>query len=258
MAVTPSGHDPLPQQSELLRADPSLDEPLYRQVEKAIRERIASGTWTAGTKIPPEAELCELHRVSRITVRHALRNLVDQGLLERRQGKGTFVRDHSMIAGVRGLTSFTDEVLALGRHPGALVLDIRLTDAPESVAQALGLDPSERVVRVHRLRTGDGKPLGIQTSWVRYDIAPGLENEDLGERSLYALLRERYHVSPMEAVEEFRVGAVDEESADLLDVAVGSCAFEVERTTYNVDGPYEYVTSLMRGDRYVVRVVLRG
>lgn len=240
------------------RADRRAAQPLYRQVEEALREQILHGGWAPGTKIPPENELCDLYGVSRITVRHALRNLVSEGLLERGQGRGTFVRDPAMVAGARGLTSFSAEVVDLGLQPGARMLGSERTPAPDLVAEALDLEPGTPVVWVRRLRTGDGRPMGVQTSWLCADIVPGLEAEDLTDRSLYALLRERYGLAPLEATETFRVRALDREHAELLDVPAGSCAFEVERITHGPQGPYEYVTSVMRGDRYLVRLALRN
>src|SRR5690606_3358167 len=127
--------------------------PLYHQVEVAIRERISSGAWAPGTQIPTEDQLCEQFRVSRVTIRHALRNLVAQGLLERERGRGTFVRDTTLTAGARGLTSFSAEMEALGLKPGARTLSATVMPASPEVAGALELLEGERVVAIRRLRT---------------------------------------------------------------------------------------------------------
>ena len=104
-------------------AMPSLDrrrpEPLWHQAERAIRARIEAGEWPAGSQIPAEDRLCEWLGVSRITVRHALRNLEALGLLRREHGRGTFVRSATVVAGARGLTSFSDEMAALGLAVGS-------------------------------------------------------------------------------------------------------------------------------------------
>jgi len=242
----------------VVTVDPNAPIPLYHQVERAIRERLRSGAWAPGTQIPTEDELCEQFRVSRITVRHALRNLVAQGLLERGRGRGTFVRDTTLTAGARGLTSFTSEMQALGLTAGGRTIESGVVSAAEDVATALDVPTGSEVVMIRRLRTGDGVPIGVQTAYLPAARFPGLEEQRLDDQSLYAVLRDRYGVTPSEAIETFRITHVEEADAALLEVPAGACAFTVERLTSDVHQPFELVRSLMRGDRYRVRLVLRN
>lgn len=242
----------------MVTVDPNAPTPLYHQVEVALREHIGSGAWAPGTQIPTEDELCEQFRVSRITIRHALRNLVAQGLLERGRGRGTFVRDTTLTAGARGLTSFTAEMQALGLTAGGHTLSAGVLAAPEDVAAALELPAGSHVVMIRRLRTGDGTPVGVQTAYLPAARFPGLEERRLNDQSLYAVLRDHYGVTPAEAIETFRISYVPESDAALLHVEPGSCAFAVERLTSDAHQPFELVRSLMRGDRYRVRLVLRN
>lgn len=242
----------------MVTVDPNAPIPLYHQVERAIRERLRSGAWAPGTQIPTEDELCEQFRVSRITVRHALRNLVAQGLLERGRGRGTFVRDTTLTAGARGLTSFTSEMQALGLTAGGRTIESGVVSAAEDVATALDVPTGSEVVMIRRLRTGDGVPIGVQTAYLPAARFPGLEEQRLDDQSLYAVLRDRYGVTPSEAIETFRITHVEEADAALLEVPAGACAFTVERLTSDVHQPFELVRSLMRGDRYRVRLVLRN
>lgn len=237
--------------------DPNALLPLYHQIEVALHEKIRSGAWAPGTHIPSEDELCEQFGVSRITIRHALRNLVAQGLLERGRGRGTFVRDTTLTAGARGLTSFTAEMKDLGMTAGSRTLSMTVEPADDDVAAALDLAPSDPVVVVKRLRTGDDEPLGLQTAYLPAELFPGLENEPLDDRSLYSVLRDSYGVAPAEAIETFRIAHVDDEQAALLNVPPQTCAFAVERLTSNTQRPFEFVRSLMRSDRYRIRLVLR-
>lgn len=241
----------------VVTVDPNAPMPLYHQVEVAIRERISSGAWAPGTQIPPEEQLCEQFRVSRVTIRHALRNLVSQGLLDRERGRGTFVRDTTLTAGARGLTSFSAEMQALGLKAGARTLSSAVQAAPEDVASALELPPDAPVVAIRRLRTGDGRPVGVQIAYLPASRFPGLEDLSLDDRSLYGLLQERYAVSPAEAIETFRIAHLSDTDAELLEVEPGDCAFAVERLTSDVHQPFEFVRSMMRGDKYRVRLVLR-
>lgn len=238
--------------------DRSRPEPLYLQVEVALRERILKGEWRRGIKIPSEEQLCRDYGVSRVTMRQAIRTLVEDGYLERTRGRGTFVCEPTLTAGVRGLNSFSEEMRALGLDPGGRVLAIEVVRAEELVAERLGIEIGDEVVRVRRLRTGDGRPIGVQTTYLPARRFPGLEHEDLTDRSLYGLLTERYGVSMTEAHETFWVTKIGRADAELLQVGRGACAFRVERVAIDERSAIEFTASLMRGDRYRIQWVLRA
>lgn len=240
--------------SHLSRARP---EPLYHQLEAALRDRIMSGEWGHGIQIPTEAQLCKAYNVSRVTVRQAVLKLVEQGYLERDRGRGTFVREPTLIAGVRGLRSFSEEMEALSLRPGARVLRMRLAPASSQVAEQLEIAVEAPVVEIRRLRTGDDQPIGIQTSCLPAARFPDLEQINLADQSLYECLRRSYGVRSIEARETFRVTKITAEDAKLLQTRGGACAFWVERLAFDPPGPFEYTTSIMRGDRYRIQWVLR-
>jgi GntR family transcriptional regulator len=237
--------------------DRGRPEPLYHQLETELRERILSGEWPPGTQIPTEQELGQRYGVSRITVRQAVRNLVDSGYLERGQGRGTFVREPVLVAGERGLRSFSEEMRALALQPGARVLDARKAPADGVVAEHLGLEVGAPVHRLRRLRTGDGRPIGLQTAHLPVARFPGLDERIAGGGSLYEVLASTYGVELDHARETFAVERLPADVAELLDVAAGEPAFHVERVAYDAEGPFEYTVSLMRGDRYRIQWVLR-
>lgn len=238
--------------------DPLHGVPLYLQVEQHLGQRVQSGEWQPGQKIPTEEQMCAAYGVSRVTMRQALARLVDRGLLVRERGRGTFVRDAALTAAARGVTSFTTELAALGLEAGARVLAVEVVPADAETVDALGLGHDAEVVRVHRVRTGNGKPIGIQTSLLPVQRFPNLEHQSLQDRSLYQLLRTHYGVVPVEAVETFTVGGISPRDARLLEVPPRTCAFFVERVTLDARGPFERVTSVMRGDRYRIRLALRN
>lgn len=242
--------------SGLQRPDRRRPEPLWHQAEMALRQLIERGEWTSGSQIPNEDRLCELLGISRITVRHALRNLEEAGLLRREHGRGTFVRSATVVAGVRGLTSFTDEMKTLALAPSTQLLQARRVAADEEMADALEISLGDPVVQLKRLRLGNGMPIGIQTSHLPEVRVPGLY-EAAGEvQSLYAWLKERFDISPVKAKEVYRVGRVDEQDATVIQLPGGTPAFEVERIAYDSRGPFEYALSTMRADRYEIRSTL--
>jgi GntR family transcriptional regulator len=245
-------------EAPMLPPDRRRPEPLWHQVELAVRARIEGGDWPAGSQIPAEDRLCEMLGVSRITVRHALRNLEMSGLLRRDHGRGTFVRSPTLVAGTRALTSFTEEVATLGFKGDSRILAQGSIPATDAVAEALQIKPGVAVAMIRRLRLGDHVPIGIQTAHLRLDRVPGLLDGELAAPSLYAFLRERYGIVFTEASEVYRVAAADAEEAELLGVPRGSPAFVIERTTIDVVGPVEFTVSTMRGDRYEIRSTLRS
>jgi GntR family transcriptional regulator, N-acetylglucosamine utilization regulator len=235
------------------RTDRSRPEPLWHQAEQALRALIADGTWPDGTQLPNESKLSEMLGVSRITIRHALRVIEESGLLRREHGRGTFVRTSTVTAGVRGLTSFTQEMSDRGLVVGSRVLEMVELPAEREVASALEISEGETVVMVRRLRAGNDQPIGIQTAYLPAARVPGFLDVGLTIPSLYELLRTRFGISPQVALEIYGVGTVSPADAALLEVKAGSPAFVVQRITSDTRGPFEYTVSTMRGDRYEIR-----
>ena len=240
----------------LSRPDRRRPEPLWHQAEMALRAFIEGGEWASGSQIPNEDRLCEMLGISRITVRHALRNLEEAGLLRREHGRGTFVRSATVVAGVRGLTSFTDEMKTLSLAPSTRLLEAHRVLATEEMADALEIALGDAVVQLKRLRLGNGMPIGIQTSHLPEARVPGLYEEAAKVQSLYAWLEERCDITPVKAKEVYRVGRVGEADAEVIQLAAGTPAFEVERIAFDSKGPFEYALSTMRADRYEIRSTL--
>lgn len=240
----------------LQRPDRRRPEPLWHQAEIALKAFIARGEWAAGTQIPTEDKLCEMLGISRITVRHALRNIEEAGLLRREHGRGTFVRSATVVAGVRGLTSFTDEMRTLALAPSTQLLEAHRVRATEEMADALEILTSDWVVQLKRLRLGNSLPIGIQTSHLPEGRVPGLYEAAPNVQSLYAWLKDRCDINPVKAKEVYRVGSVAEADAEAIQLPAGTPAFEVERIAYDTRGPFEYAVSTMRADRYEIRSTL--
>lgn len=240
----------------LVKPDRRRPEPLWHQAEQAVRALIEKGEWATGIQIPNEDKLGTMLGISRITLRHALRNLEEAGLLRREHGRGTFVRSATVVAGARGLTSFTQEMVTLGLVVGTKLLAAELVPAPLEIADALDIELGEPLVKLRRLRLGNNAPIGIQTAHLPAARVPGLFEEAAKMGSLYETLKERYGISPTEAREVYRVGLVAEEDAELIGQPMGTPAFIVERLAFDEQGPFEFTLSTMRADRYEIRSTL--
>jgi len=232
--------------------------PAWVQIEEQLGDRIESGALAAGERLPPERDLADALRVSRMTVRQALASLAARGLVERGVGRGTFVRAAPRV--VHDLTrvaGFTEEVERQGLRASARILEAKECVAPEQVADALRIEAGDAVVRLERVRSGGERPLTLEDSWVPAARFPGLLDRDLSG-SLYALMRAEYDLAPVTATERLEPVAARSYEADALEVAEGSPLMLVERVAYAADGtPVEFARDRHRGDaaRFVIRVV---
>jgi len=217
---------------------------------------VENGEWRPGDQIPTEDEMCEQYQVSKITVKQAIAQLAQEGLLYRHQGKGTFVCSPKIEQGPTQLASFSEQMRQRGQRPGGVLLSCEETPASKKVAAQLRIPAGTPVIQIKRLRLADDEPMGIQTSHIPLSRCPQLCAEDVGNGSLYELL-DKHGLRPVSAVERYEAVLSVDDEARLLNVAPGAPVFLVERTAYDRSGvAIEYVRSVMRGDRYAVTVAL--
>lgn len=232
------------------------DIPLYAQLVGIIKRCISTGALPVGSLIPSEAELCQALSVSRNTVRQAIGELEDEGLVVRKRGRGTFVTDPSAThRGVR--YSFTTEVSSLGKVPSSTLVDFSISVAPLDVCARMELRPETPVYCFTRVRNVDGEPLILETSYYPRYIYPNLTRDMVETHSFYSLL---YHVgiTPFSAEEQYEAVILGHHQAQLLGVPEGSCAFYHQRLTRTEDGRiYEYTCSYIRSDRVKLDVKMQ-
>jgi GntR family transcriptional regulator len=233
--------------------DPNDFLPRYSQLANILRDRIAGGELPAREPIPSERQLEKDYSVSRTTIRQAIDLLVRQGFLYREHGRGTFVSPQKLQKGISELTSFTEDMRRRGIEPGQKILGIEDIRPSESIRARLELPADcQSVVRIERLRLGDGIPMGLQTSYYALPRGEAITRQDL-ERvgSVYRILQERFHLIPTEADETLEVTVATSAEASLLQVRRGSPLLLSERTTYSqYRRVIEFVKILYRGDRY--------
>lgn len=204
-----------------------------------------------GQAIPSERELAETFSVSRMTVRQAVDSLVSDGILVRRQGKGTFVAPPKMDLQLR-LTSFREEMRRRGMEPGAVFLIARTEPAPPAVARALEIDDGAPVHHLRRLLTADAAPMAIEENWLPAALLPDLLDGDLGFSVYERLTAAGY--APQWGEDVIEGHAVTSEEAALLGVAERSPALDITRRTFHEHTAVDYSHSLYRADRYTLWV----
>ena len=238
------------EQNSILHTTLSLDSdiPLYAQLVGIIKRSISTGALPVGALLPSEAELCRCLSISRNTVRQAIGELEDEGLVVRKRGRGTFVADPATNRrGVR--YSFTTEVSSMGKVPSSTLVDFAVEVPKPTVCEKMELREGTPVYCFTRVRNVDGEPLILETSYYPQYIYPNLTRDMLQTHSFYSLL---YHVGvvPFAAEDSYEAVTLGEYEAKLLGCVPGAAAFHHQRRTTMENGlVYECTSSYMRGDR---------
>jgi GntR family transcriptional regulator len=230
-------------------------EPLYRQLADDLRTRILAGEFPVPDAMPTEAQLSQRYRASRITVRHALALLDQEGLVHREQGRGSFVRPRAIAVGPRRLTSFTQEIRERGAQQGSELIAVEVVSVP--VEAPIDADASRRCVRLERIRRADGHPIAHQVTMIPVELGAGIEAALAASGSLYDYLRTRHALDIDSADETYRVGGADARSAGLLGIEPGTPVFMVERVGFAGARRVEWTRSVVRGEDYEVHVHLK-
>ena len=226
--------------------DAGSRQPLYQQLQRALREAIEKHVLAPDAALPPERELAEMLGVSRITVRKAIDALSEQGLLVKRQGSGNFVSAR-VEKNFAKLTSFSEDMRARGSTPRSAWLK-RTTGAvsPEE-ALTLRLSPGTPVYRFHRIRFADDSPMSIEHATIVADV---LSSPEAVDASLYEAL-EAAGNRPTRALQRLRAVLLSAEQALLLHTTPGAAGLLVERVGSLPDGrAIEFSQSWYRGDTY--------
>lgn len=233
--------------------DPADERPKYRKLQATLTELIASRL-SPGDAIPSERELMVRFEVSRTTVRTAITELVNDGVLQRRHGKGTFVAEQRVTSRLH-LASFSEDMDRRGLRAASSVLRAEEVPADTVVAEALGVALGASCARIERLRFAGGRPMAHEIAHYALHRLPGLLDEDL-TGSIYGILRDRYRLPPDDGEQLLWSEPASEPRTRLLEVAAGSPLLAFQRSTYSRRSPIEYTTSWYRGDRYLLTMRL--
>ena len=230
-------------------ASRTMRRPLFADVSAALRREIASGRFAEADVLPGERELSEIMDVSRTTLRRAIADLVDRGVLVHRHGAGTFVRRQPphVEQPLSRLTSFTEDMKARGFVASSRVLESGVFLPTPEESMMLGIGPAESVYRLARVRLADGAPMAVERVATPLAFLGGAEP---AEDSLYAAF-EAAGFRPVRALERLRAALLGPQDASLLAVDEGSPALDIHRVGYIADGRrVEFTRSLYRADTY--------
>ena len=245
----------------ILLSSLSLDSdiPLYSQLVSIVKRNITAGTLAPGELLPSESELCKTFDISRSTVRQAIGYLEGEGLVVRKQGRGTFVAEPKMRRKTENVYSFTSEISSMGLTPSSTLIEFEVMPPTPDIMKVLELSSADKLVyRFTRIRNVNDEPLILETSFYPQYIYPKLTRELLKTHSFYSLLYE-VGIAPASAVDSYEAVTLGREEAELLGCRPGACAFSVQRRTRTETGMiYEYTQSLIRADRVTLDVYLHN
>jgi len=224
----------------------------YREIERFLRSQVEGAR--PGAPLPSEAELCERFSVSRMTVRQALQELTNDGLVERRRGQGTFVAHRPVHRRPGVFLSFTEEMNRRGMQASSRLLSAGMDDPRRSEALDLGLAPGSQVLRVVRVRLADGVPVALEDAALVPELGGVLE-EDLAVGSLHGAL-ERRGVVATRATGTITARLARASETALLDLAPQSALLVELRILFDQEGRvFERTETRYAADRYVIDVV---
>lgn len=233
--------------------------PLYFRVKSVLEERIRSGSLRASMQLPSEAELCKEFGVSRGTVREALRELVNAGLVDRHHGKGSFVAAHpaSRPAPIK-YTGLLEDLYDQVRKVQVRSVGIERVPGPPEILAALKLAPGTSITVVRRDRHLDGKPFAYTVNFLPLDVGDRIDPEMLRRIPLLRVLEEHLGIEIGSAEQSMQATLADVEAARLLNVPLASPLMFAERIYFTQQGdPLQIAQSLYRADRYQFMVRLK-
>lgn len=224
--------------------------PIYHQLLEYIKSKITSGEYPADELIPSEREFSEKFQISRMTVRQALNNLVQEGFVYRQKGKGTFVSRQKVEKKISRLNSYTEEMIERGLKPSSKLIDFEIIKTDSSLANILKIPESDPIYKIKRIRLADSKPMSIESIYVPCEIAPNL-NQSVLEKSFYDYVNSNIPDPIQFADQSIQARLATENEAKLLEIPPNSPVLSIDRTTYLRSGKVlEHELTVYRADRY--------
>ena len=213
------------------------------------KKKIDDGFWEIGQRLPSERDLADDYEVSRMTLRQAITLLVEEGILERRVGSGTYVASHRVQEKMRGTTSFTEIVRSQGKTPSSQLISYQRKPANDTEIQQLQLKASDYVVRMERVRYADNVPLVFEVASIPEKLIREFKREDITEHFFQTLTDNGYEIGKSQ--QTIYAKNASERVANYLKVPKNHAVLALTQVSYFTDGrPFEYVHSQYVGDRF--------
>lgn len=225
--------------------------PYYQQLYEILLGKIQRREWQPGDMIPPESELIEEYQVSRNTVRQVLEKLVNDGLIYRQRGRGSFVSHPTLEQAMTRIVSFTEDMHQRGFAPGTRVLSTDLIPAEEEIANQLDIPVGEQLVCLRRLRMADGEPMSIEESYLIHKYCPDILEHDYALEPLRRVLESEFGIRIASAKQVIQAIQAPPDLANLLELSPGAALLLITRVSFSQGKiPIEFLRIHYRADRY--------
>ena len=225
--------------------------PYYQQLYEILLGKIQRREWQPGDRIPPESALIESYQVSRNTVRQVLEKLVNDGLIYRQRGRGSFVAHPTLEQSMTRIVSFTEDMHQRGFAPGTRVLSADLIPADEEIAAQLDIQAGEQLVCLRRLRMADGEPMSIEESYLIHSYCPDILKHDYAQQPLREVLEAEYGIRIASAKQVIQAIQAPPDLAHLLEIPPAAALLLISRVSFSQGRiPVEYLRIHYRADRY--------
>lgn len=225
--------------------------PRYIQIANRLIDQIESGELAPGSRLPPERTLSELFDVTRLTLRRALGRLEAQGLIIRIHGKGNYIAEPKIERQTEQLVSFTNGMPRRGLSPGAKVINIEQRQVEAAIAKQLNVPVLTPVHYLLRLRMINQEPVMLEQLWAPVNCFPGLEHQDLNNRSVYEIMETEYGISMTNAQRSLEPVIATKFEAELLGIEEGTPLMLEQRLGFDQNANcVEFSKDLYRGDRF--------
>lgn len=227
-----------------------MGSPIYIQIHNEMKKTIESGEWEVGNRIPAERELAVVFGVSRMTLRQAIQTLVDEGILERHVGDGTYVARKKVQEKMSGVTSFTELMAEQGKVASSKTITYHVTTPSLSEIEKLQLIDGELVLRMERIRYADGLPICFEVATVPNKLVEGYSKAEITS-SLYRTLEEKANLTLGGAQQTVSAMSAAENIADYLSIKRGEAILRLRQVSFLKNGePFEYVRTQYVGNRF--------
>ncbi len=234
------------------------EKPLYLQLVEIIKHRVVENSWHQGMKIPSENEMAKEFGLSVGTVKKALGVLVQEGVLFRRQGQGTFISTPDFSKSFLRFFRFGMTGGKPSEVPGSRILKLKVVKAGKKIADVLNLAPDDKIYHMKRVRTLQNTPFAVEELYLSYTRFKGIDQVALEDQLLYPIYSEQFATPVVWADEFMQPDISDQETNELLGVDKITPVICVERIAYSYgDLPVEYRQSACIGDNFKYHIVIR-
>ena len=243
---------------ESFRFIPESNIPLYAQLATYIKMQIQASVFQPGDKMITENDLCDILKVSRTTVRLSMNRLVDEGLLIRYRGKGSFIASPKLRRNINYLYNFTENIRDSGAIPSSIVLKTEICHADQIISEKLRLPGNNNYVFfLSRLRCADKIPIIYENTYIPYYLCKGIETFDFSTTSLYHTLNSQYSLKLFHALETIEAVIINGDYKKKLNCKGAMPGYKIQRISYLESGYIlEYTTSITRADKCIFRLDL--